>query len=239
MRSRARSSVERSSRADRLLGVRDAVEDHGLHGIGVAPQVQLRHSRAVGGAVEIDLLITERDARPLEVLHGDARGVVAYALAVAREAIEGRLLHGRQLVARLAPVLRIIAKERFGQAGAALIDEHDVVVAIDARKGAGVAHVQIARRLARAARQQEQRRGARPSVEGGDHRDVQSDLAAGRLRRVLRDLQHAAARRHRGDLQGVLETALVQRQRALRGRTSAPSRTRKPKEPSRRVAALQ
>ena len=137
---------------DRLLGVGDAVEDHGLHQGGVVAQVQLRHARPVGGAVELDLRIAERLANPLQVERGDTRGVIAHALAVVGEAVERRAPEGGQLVACLLPVFRVVAEQRLGLSGAALIEQDDVVIAIDARERAGVAHVKIARRLAGAAR---------------------------------------------------------------------------------------
>ena len=115
----------------------------------------------------------------------------------------------------LSPVFRIVADQRLPTAGAALVEQHDVVIAVDACKRAGVAHVQIAwppgpdRRPAETAARRRARR-----LSAGTTATCRSMVAAGRLRGVLRHLQDAAARGDRGDLQRMLEAAFVQARNA-------------------------
>ena len=159
MRSSARSPSSGRVGSDRLLRIGHAVQHDGMGLARVTPHVELRDARAVGRAVEIDRGVAERDAHPIQIPDRDARGVEAHAIAIfVRDRRVARRSSGIDSSVS-SPVLRIAADQGLGPARAALVDQHDVVIAIGAREGARVAGIEIRGRLPRPPREQKQ--GAR------------------------------------------------------------------------------
>ena len=73
-------AVERRFGADRLFRIGHAVQDHRARARRVAPHVELRHSRAVRAAVQIDLWIPQGLAHLVQIANRHAGGVEAHAL---------------------------------------------------------------------------------------------------------------------------------------------------------------
>ena len=184
-----------------------------MSGLREPAHVELRHARAVRGAIQVDLAVPERLAHALEIEHRHARGVEAHALAVLRQALAGRLPDDGQLLAASLPVVGVAAEQRRGFAGAALVHEHDVVIAVDARERARKTHVQIRGSLAGSSSEQEQGRGGGAAIERRHHGDAQIDRRSRRSRGILRHPQPAAARGHRRELERMFEPAIVQAER--------------------------
>ncbi len=156
-------SILRGFGADRLLRVSHAVQNHGVDVRGVAAHVQFRDARAVGAAVQIDLLEAQGRAHVVQIAHRDAGGIEAHLRPKLGEAVDRRLAQRRQRIRRLLPVLGIVARLLIGISRAALIQQHDGMIAVDAREGAAERHVHLHGALSRAAGQQKQRRrGAAP-----------------------------------------------------------------------------
>ena len=84
------------------------------------------------------------------------------------------------------------AVERIGLAGAALIDEDDVAVGLDAAEQLRERRGHLRGALARAAGEEEQRIGLRVAAERRQHDDLQVDRAALARLAVLEDRQRAA-----------------------------------------------
>ncbi len=188
---------------------------------GIAAHVQLRHARTVRGAIQIDLRIAQSAAHLVEILNRNAAGVIAHAIAELLQTGERRLAQCRHRLTGLLPVVRVVAGERGGASRAALIHQHDVVIAVDSSECARMARVQVRGGLAGTARQQEQRRRRRAAVEGGHYGDAELNVSSRRARRVFGDAQHGAARGDRAHPERMLEPALVHGQRGRRSRRRA------------------
>ena len=231
------------SGSDRLLRIGHAIQYDRVSRLGIAPHVELRHARAVGGGVKIDLLDSRapgapvRDRRPPRCWCSSARDRPNLF-----KTGERRLAQLRHLLADFLPVIRVAAGERRRSARAALIDQHDVVIAVDPGERARVAHVQVRGRLARAAREQKQRRRRGAAVERGYDRDAQ-DRWHGRP--DARGPPPPGAEPQRAatesSLKRMLEAALVQGQRGRRtGRraASAPDEDARPCKAARRTSRM-
>ena len=118
------------------------------------------------------------------------------------------------------------AIERVRAARAPLIDEHDIPLALHACECRCGKDIEVRRRLAGAARQYEQRiRGTAP-IERGNHGDLESDAPSSGMVAVFRHCKHAAASLDRLQVIGVLQAALVERERGnSRGRRERGCRT--------------
>jgi hypothetical protein len=90
-------------------------------------------------------------------------------------------------------------------ARAALIDEHDVPVALDASKGGRRSGIHRRSRHSGTARQNEQRILGLATIDRRYPRDVQLDLAASGRGRILSHFQRAAFSNEHGEVGGVLE----------------------------------
>ena len=161
--------------------------------IAVLAHVDERGARAVGAAVDVDLVVAEERADIVEIVHRDRRRVERQVGVVLRlaglEAIE-RLLVG--LHERLQRIVVVVAVERIRLAGAALIDEDDVAIVLHAAEDLADHLGQLGGALAGSAGEEEQRIGLRIGAERRQHDDVQIDLAALLGGAILVDLERAA-----------------------------------------------
>ncbi len=187
--------LDRDARHEREFRRHDGIQHDRARAVRVAPGVVLRHARAVGTAEQVDVLVAERGAHGVEVLHRDAGRVELRPCRERAEAFARELAHlgGRQLAGRERFVVHR-AVEPVGAPGAALVHEHEVAFAPDAGEGAEDGRVTLDRALARAAGDEEQR--IRPGFrrDGRDDRDRQRDLRALRVGGVFRHLELSAAR---------------------------------------------
>jgi intracellular septation protein A len=171
------------------IGRRDAVEDHRSHTLAMPAQVDEGRPRAVGAAIQIDVLVAEMRADRIEVVHRDARRVVAHVGVVTSQA---GFQPGKRLLVgfhRLAEgVGRRSTVERVRLAGATLVDEDDIAVAEYPPEDLPHLRRELRRRLTGSAGEEEQRVGTL-STQRGQHDDVQRDAAAGGCLRILEHLE--------------------------------------------------
>src|SRR5207302_528948 len=104
-------------------------------------------------------------------------------------------------------LLALGAAEPVRSPGAALVDEDDVALAPDARKGGSDRRIELARRLPRTPREDEERIGLLATADRRHARDGEADLPPAGDVRILRDGEHAALRRHHRVQQRVLDLA--------------------------------
>src|SRR5207302_7913898 len=104
-------------------------------------------------------------------------------------------------------LLALGAAEPVRSPGAALVDEDDVALAPDARKGGSDRRIELARRLPRTPGEDEERIGLLATADRRHARDGEADLPPAGDVRILRDGEHAALRRHHRVQQRVLDLA--------------------------------
>ena len=175
--------VRREGLVEGDLQQRAAVQDHRPHGVRVEAQVDLRRSGTVGRAVEVDLLVAERAAHRVEVVHRDGGRVEANLRAQPVEAApdvrgDGRRLLDADARGRTAQPVRATR--------AALVDEHEVPGRSDPTEELLDDRDVRARRSARPAGEVEERTGRR-LLRRGDDGDAQGDTATARPVRILRN----------------------------------------------------
>ena len=198
--------VQRHVRSERRTDGHDAVEDHAAHVLREAPQVLLRDARAVGGGVEIDAPVAERGAHALEVRDrqgGGVEGDVGAGAERGQAALRTGGDVGETGAREAGGVVRAVEPVR--AAGAALVEEHDVALAADARKHRCDRGVERGGRSARAAGEHEHGIGRGAAADGGHPRHAQGDVPPGRPCRVFGHLQRAALRGQHGQPQRMLE----------------------------------
>ncbi len=200
--------IDRHRRTHGELGRHDAIEDERAHTSGEAAQVLLRDAGAVGNTVEVDALVAESCAHALKIRHRKTRGVVGGARARTQQ-IEAALRGGEDLrVGSLVEALLVLgAVEGIGGAGAALIDEYNVALALDTPERSRDACVERTRRLSRPAGEDEERIGLLAAADRRHAGHVQSDPAAARVLRILGHLEDAAVGRRHGESQRMLDLA--------------------------------
>jgi hypothetical protein len=98
----------------------------------------LRHTGAVGHAIEIQRAVAERFAHRLEIGNGDARGKESRIVGQRGQAVTGGLEYLFLAVSTLDDVIVDITIHVRRRAGAALVDEQDVTVAADVFESARV-----------------------------------------------------------------------------------------------------
>ena len=140
---------ERRVREEARVGRQHAVEHDGGDARRVAAHVVLRDPCAVGDAVQADALEAERGAHRVEVLDRDARRVELRPAGEAAAAGRRQIARARRRRRRDVEVRRQLAREPVRAAGAALVDEHDVVVALHRREVSGVREVEVGARPGR------------------------------------------------------------------------------------------
>ena len=195
---------------------------------GIAPHVEFarracRTSRRRDRSVETQCL-----AHRVEIAHGHAGGVETHALAL--------LVQGRRAVAcrsagsaasELLPIIRVVAGQRRGSPGTALIDQHDVVIAVDPRECRRQAHVHRRRALARSTGQQKQRRRRAAPVERRHDCDASSrwwrrrDASDPRAPRVRRSAPQAM--RDAAGARGGIRSGAASRRSCGGDATAAPA----------------
>ena len=145
---------------------------------------------------------------PLKIGHRDARGVEGRVRA-RTQALQAALRKRGDLgIGGLVELfLRPGAAECMRGAGATLVEEHDIAIAVDASEGGGDARVKVPGRLSRSAGEHEQRIRLLAAVDGRHARHVQADMPPARRGRVLGHLEHAAVGRHDREAQGMRDLA--------------------------------
>src|SRR5438309_9240020 len=144
-------------------------------------------------ALPIYELVAEGGAHALEILNGDARRVPAH-LGTRAEVPEAAPRGGGDLSLPRAikQLLALGAAEPVRSPGAALVDEDDVALAPDARKGGSDRRIELARRLPRTPGEDEERIGLLATADRRHARDGEADLPPAGDVRILRDGEHAA-----------------------------------------------
>ena len=209
--------IERARGPERQLRWYDTIEDDTADSVRKAAQVLLRDYRAVRRAIEIDPVIAQCRAHPVEVLNGDAGGVEPN-VGVRAQRFETALGAGNDRRGRiLREIVRVgRAIQRVGIAGAALIEEDDVAVTIDECEDRLEAGVEGGRTHARAASENEERIGTLARADGRHHRDPQRDLAPAGSGGILRHGQSTALGLNQRQVEGLMQ--LARRQRQMIGR---------------------
>jgi hypothetical protein len=110
-------------------------------------------------------------------------------------------------------VLPFGARERVRGAGAALIDDNDVALALDAGECTRHRRVERPRCGAGSPGEHEERIRLLAAADGGDTRDAQPDLPAVGPLRVLGHLQHPTFGGQHGKAQGMLDLARCEHER--------------------------
>ena len=163
---------------------------------------------------------------------GRARRCSSCRTARGREASPGRRLRACAvsaggMLAALERVVRHVAVEAVGVAGAALVHHHEVALAPDAGEGRKERRETVDRSLARPAGDEEERVGLRLGRDRGNDRDGEPDARAVRVVRVLGHRERAAARLGGDEAVEVGDAAGLERDQRLRlaasaGESSAP-----------------
>src|SRR2546430_8860218 len=131
---------------------------------------------------QVDARDTQGRAHALQVLHGETGGVVPN-LGARTQAGEAAARVGGDLgLARAVQPLRVrLAIEAVRCSGAALVDEDDVALAVNAREGARHGGIERAGRRSRAAGQDEERVGLLAPADRRHARHVQGNVPARRI----------------------------------------------------------
>jgi hypothetical protein len=138
----------------------------------------LRDPRAVRDAVEIHLRVAEGSAHIVQIAHGDARRVIARVAGQRRAALAQQRLQLLRIEHGEFGIVRQRAIEPIRAASAALIDQHEVAVAPDARERRGGAQIEIAGGLSGTAAQNEERIRCWLQAQRRDDGDMQRDFFA-------------------------------------------------------------
>ena len=136
-----------------------AVHDRDPHMARVLAQVVLRELTAVGSAVQVDRVVSERRPDRVKVVGGDAARVHARVGIEPREAVFAQAARRASASASDSPVVSGMGgqAQRVRRAGAALVDENDVVGGVDVGVRAREPGEERRARVARAAGEGEQR----------------------------------------------------------------------------------
>ena len=145
----------------------------------------LRDARAIGDTVQVDLPVTQGAAHRIQVAYRDAGGVLPQ-IGLRRQL--------RQATINLCwqGLLIDLALQRLRLTGAALVDQDDVAITADARKGRGRAGVKVAGSHTRSARQDKHGVGCTLPVDRGYARHKQAHAAPASVAAVFGDQQIAA-----------------------------------------------
>jgi hypothetical protein len=193
---------------------RDAVEDHGAHPVGMAPQVLEPHARAVGTSPEVHLGVAQRTAHLVEVLHRRARHVKPRVRIQLGEAFRDHGFRQRVLEQRLQRRrLILLAIEGVGVARSPLVEEHHVARVVQAHEQRHDLGGKRHGALARAAGQHHDRIGILRAQPRGNDRQVELDAPARLALAILPDLIGAAA----GGGVHARKAARLERDRGMRG----------------------
>ena len=175
----------------------DAVQDDPSCTAREPAHVVLGDSGAVGDPVEVQLLVPQRLADPLEVSNSHAgreeTRVVVERLEASHTCVDhvGDTIGGQKRV-----VLAGLAQQRRGPTGTPLVDQQDVPLAGNAREGMFRRHVETRRRLARPARNDHERIRRRLFGKRTHDGDEEFDGLAVRITGIQRHLEGPAVGIH-------------------------------------------
>ncbi len=183
-------------RAERQLHRYDAIEDDRAHTVREPARIGLRDPGAIGNSIEIDSLVAQGRAHLIKISNGDAGGIKPWVTGHLLETRCKQFTVPRRVELQGVHALRHRAGLLVRAARPALVDQHDVTVAVDAPESPARRDKALQRGLSGAAGDEEQGICGLTSGRRRQYRDFQRDGCTVRFGRVFRNLIGTTLSRH-------------------------------------------